>query len=436
MADLILRAGTTITTPSRPGELGGYIARNGALSTGTHDDLEASLVMLERGATRVAWLTLDAIGITAELDAQLRSAIGDALDDATLVIAASHSHSAPLGWTGGIHPGNPGHQSVQAADELAERIAALAQAVATQPGISVRAEWASSRAEGVGANRLAPDGPHDDTVGVLALRARDGELRAVLFDFATHPTVLGPANLQWSADWPGAARAALRAALDPPPVIGFLQGAAGDVSTRFTRRADDFDEVARLGALVAVGMLEAIEGGGRPLDSDLQASTAIVTLARRELPSAEVAESAVADAAAALARTPGSPLDPAVRLAQTRHDGARVQRDLAVAQLPPALELPLTAIAVGDVAWVHVPVELFASIGQRIAATSPFAITRVVGYSNGYAGYLADAPAHAAGSYEALSSFFAADAVDHFVDAASDLLAALFHQSLASTEPA
>ncbi len=436
MADLTLRAGTTIVTPSLPGELGGYIARNHAVSTGTHDDLEAALIVLEHASTRVAWLTLDAIGITAELDARIRAAIGDALDDATLVIAASHSHSAPLGWTGAIHPGNPGLRSAQAADELAERVAALARTVVTEAGIPVRAEWGSSRVEGVGTNRLAPDGPHDDTVGVLALRAEDGELRAVLFDFATHPTVLGPGNLQWSADWPGAARAALRAAIGPKPVIGFLQGAAGDVSTRFTRRADDFDEVERLGARVAMGVLGVLERREAPLAAELRASTVVVRLARRALPDPEVAELAVEHAAAALEQTPGSPLDPAVRLAQTRHDGARVQRDLVAAQLPPALDLPLTAVAIGDVAWLHAPVELFASIGQRIASVSPFVATRVVGYSNGYAGYLADSSAHAAGSYEALSSFFAADAVGPFVDAASDLLVALSQPSLASAEPA
>jgi hypothetical protein len=154
------------------------------------------------------------------------------------------------------------------------------------------------------------------------------------------------------------------------------------------------------------------------------------------LPDPQAAELVVEDAATALAQTPGSPLDPAVRLAQTRHDGARVQRDLAAALLPPELDLPLTVVALGDVAWVHVPVELFASVGQRIAAASPFAVTRVVGYSNGYAGYLADPPAHAAGSYEALSSFFAADAVEPFVDAVGGVLTALSHPSLASTEPA
>jgi hypothetical protein len=150
-----------------------------------------------------------------------------------------------------------------------------------------------------------------------------------------------------------------------------------------------------------------------------------VVLDRRALPDAVDAEQAVADAATALAALPGSPLDPAVRLAQTRHDGARVQRDLAAAGLDPRLVLPLTAIAVGDVAWAHVPLELFASLGHRIAEGSPFAATRVIGYSNGYSGYLADDHAHASGSYEALSSFFPAEAGAPLVEAMDALLTTL-----------
>lgn len=411
-----MRAGSAVVTPSQPGELAGYIARNGALSTGTHDELEAALIVLDDGSQRVAWLTLDAIAVTAALDVPLRAAIVEALGDTAVVIAASHSHSAPLGWTGSIHPGNPGRRSDAAAQELVERVGALARSLA--PAVSVRAEWSSAPVAGVGTNRLSPDGPHDSTVGVLALRDADDEVRAVLFDFATHPTVLGPANLRWSADWPGAARAVIRDSLGGA-VVGFLQGAAGDVSSRFTRRSDGFGEVSRLGALVGEGALGALRRG-RPLDGPLRVASGDVTLRRRALPSKEDAEAAVVDAATAI--PDGSPLDPAVRLAQTRHDGARVQRDLAAADLPDALTLPLAVVSLGELAWAYVPVELFASLGASIAAASPFPITRVIGYSNGYTGYLADAAAHASGSYEALSSFFPPEESARLVDAMTDLL--------------
>jgi hypothetical protein len=423
VADLVLRAGSAIITPSEPGELAGYIARAGAVSTGTHDELEASLLVLEDGSTEIAWLTLDAIGATADLVAVLQAAVRASVgESATTIVAASHSHSAPLGWTGGIHPGNPGARSESAVAELVARIASLAESVGRQGRRVVTASWSSDRVPGVGTNRLSPDGPHDDTVGVLTLRDADGPA-AVLFDFATHPTVLGPGNLTWSADWPGAARRALPAGV----VAGFLQGAAGDVSSRFTRRGDGFDEVDRLGGIVGDAVSAAARRSGMPLTSPIRVASSTLVVPRRSLPSVADAERAVVTAAEALAGLGGSPLDPEVRLAQTRNEGARVQRDLAAAQLPDAFELSLTAVAVGDVAWLHVPLELFASVGARIQDASPYPVTRVIGYANGYVGYLADAAAHAAGSYEALSTFFPADAADDLVAAAADLLARTRH---------
>ena len=80
-------------------------------------------------------------------------------------------------------------------------------------------------------------------------------------------------------------------------------------------------------------------------------------------------------------------------------------------------------VALGDVAWAHVPLELFASLGQAVQELSPFETTRVIGYTDGYVGYLADRAAHEAGSYEALSTFFPADAGDLLTGALEGLLA-------------
>jgi hypothetical protein len=115
-------------------------------------------------------------------------------------------------------------------------------------------------------------------------------------------------------------------------------------------------------------------------------------------------------------------LDPRVRIAQTRLDGAMVQQRLAEADPPGTVVLPISATAIGEVAWVHVPVELFASVGERIRTSSPFPRTRVVGYADGYSGYLVDAAAEAAGSYEALSTLFRPDAGERVAAAAHDLL--------------
>jgi hypothetical protein len=90
--------------------------------------------------------------------------------------------------------------------------------------------------------------------------------------------------------------------------------------------------------------------------------------------------------------------------------------------LPPAVELPVTVVALGDDAWLHLPVELFTSLGLAIRAGSPFARTRVVGYTDGYFGYVADRTAHQAGVYEASASLFDAAAGRRLVEASINLL--------------
>jgi hypothetical protein len=63
-------------------------------------------------------------------------------------------------------------------------------------------------------------------------------------------------------------------------------------------------------------------------------------------------------------------------------------------------------VCIGDTAWVHLPVELFTSFGLAIRGSSPVPWTRVIGYTDGYLGYVADEAAHRDGVYEASASQF------------------------------
>jgi hypothetical protein len=71
---------------------------------------------------------------------------------------------------------------------------------------------------------------------------------------------------------------------------------------------------------------------------------------------------------------------------------------------------------------VHQPHELLATIALRIRAGSPFAATRVIGYTDDYFGYVADAQAHRHGVYEAASGLFDVDGSEQLCQAAIDLL--------------
>jgi hypothetical protein len=110
------------------------------------------------------------------------------------------------------------------------------------------------------------------------------------------------------------------------------------------------------------------------------------------------------------------------RIALTRYQGAELAARMADSELPDELELPLSVVRLGACTWVHLPVELFASIGLEIRAGSTFAHTRVVGYTDEYFGYVCDEQAEKDGVYEALSSVFDAAAGLRLRDAALRLL--------------
>jgi len=81
--------------------------------------------------------------------------------------------------------------------------------------------------------------------------------------------------------------------------------------------------------------------------------------------------------------------------------------------LPAVRTLPVSLVEVGDRRWLHLALEVCATLGAEISAGDP--ALRVVGYSDSYGGYVADAASHLAGHYEALASFFDASSSEYLV---------------------
>jgi hypothetical protein len=415
MSELLLAAASLDVTPPPGHRLDGYAARAG-VATGTADSLRATMIWLSTAdSPGVLWLSLDAIAVGSSLAAELSAAAGAAagIPPECVVVCASHTHSGPTGWTGQIHPVIPALREPSLVEPLVAAVGSAA--LERRP---VRASWRSVEVVGVGTNRHRKNGPHDNTAGVLTLHSLDGTLAAALLDFACHPTTYGPDNLLYSADWPGAARKAI----GPDVVVGFLQGAAGDVSPRFTRQGRGAAEVDRLGGLLAAQVTEALAKPGLDLPSvapTIRRTTA--SLKMRDLPTPLEAEEIVAKAEAGVQ---GGLDHPAVRIAQTRLEGARGQARMAAASLPPFLDLSLSVVTLGPVAWVHLPVELFAIHGTYLQTDSPHPITRVIGYADGYYGYVVDPDAATNGTYEALITFFDQPTTQSLLATATELLAA------------
>jgi hypothetical protein len=224
------------------------------------DPLELNALLLRASGQTVAILTADLLFVTAELKARLLDAVGArlGLDEASLLVAASHTHTAPAvdpskPRLGACDPGYAALVQQRAADLLARlgtidpvpchvdyRTGSADHAInRRRPGWHTSLRHLPYR--GV-RNAPNPAGPRDETLHVLTFSDPTDRPLAVLWSYACHPIGF-PARTQVSADFPGVVRRALREAHGAELPVLFLQGFAGDVrpretgpTTRFARR--------------------------------------------------------------------------------------------------------------------------------------------------------------------------------------------------------
>ncbi len=390
-AGLRVGAARAVVTPSQPGPLAGYIARGGAVATSTLDELEVAVVVLDVGERAVAWIALDAVAVSERLATEASRIVERVAGrEVPVVFAASHTHSAPAHWLGPFAPGHGDELDEGAVAELLDRLeGAVADAWNTRE--PAQARWCMPTVHGLASRRAYLDAAVDITVGALVVTAGD-RVTAVLVDVPCHATVLGPDNLAWSADWPGGLRRELRRR-HPGAVVAFLNGASGDLSTRFTRTAATPAEAERLGALVADAVLAALPESASVEPVLTVHDVALSLPAAHRDPQAARARLAEAEGRRAHAA------DEDAALLQSVVDGARIE--LAVAEAPVADPVEVTArlVRLGHVTWAALPFEVFSSTAAALGGeVGPL---RVVGCAGPYQGYLPDASAFADDTYEA-----------------------------------
>lgn len=86
------------------------------------------------------------------------------------------------------------------------------------------------------------------------------------------------------------------------------------------------------------------------------------------------------------------------------------------------IDIPLNAFAIGDVAFVAAPYEMFDSNGKFVKDNSPFAMTFVSSCTNGYNHYIPSEPTFAYGGYEVGKSMVAAGSGEKLADTMVSML--------------
>jgi uncharacterized phosphosugar-binding protein len=421
-------------TPNVPIRLGGY-GPEPTIGRHVHDSLEARALALSDGTCHAVIVVADLIQVDSRLAEMVRARVREKCPAALQLliwVAATHTHGGPyLGDSVVPHASSAVIDPAALADHLAD---AAVEAITGEQTVTAR--WTSGPVDQVAGNRDHPDTISDISLDLLLLYKSDQDARpsAVLGSFPAHPTVLGAANDAVTADLPGAFRQALghrfaEAGDGSAPWITLATGAAGDISTRHTRRGQDFAELARLGGVLAgrawelIGKAERIIPTGEPLIE--QWLTRNVPMEIKRFPS----ESELTDYEENLrreqaeARAAGD--EGLVRTLHTALQGTARVREIMDQAKGLQLTAEIAALRLGPLSLVAVPGELYNELGTKLRRTTGGPVM-VIGYCNGHVGYLPTAASYERPDYEVFSSLIAPGNAERLVDRLEEALHLLF----------
>ena len=346
---------------------------------GIHDRLYARAIVVDDGSAQAAIVVCDLIGFSheywKEISARLSEATGIPVE--RILLAGTHTHGAPA--LGPVTEDEQGGEQTAYISELEAKIQEAArQAQANlQPA---RMGFGSGRAS-VNMNRRArmaegdwwlgnnPEGPSDKTVAVVKFETLAGEPIAFLVNYAVHGTVLGPKNLQITADLPGAVSRWVEEHSGDKAVAIYTAGASGDQDPIY-RVGTDFGQQAILGRIVGEEVL-------RVAGSIRTSSAARLSAAQR------------------VVSCPGRKPEGG---AQRRKDGNYAFQDAD------PVDIRLSVLMLNHIAVTGVSGEVLTLIGTRLKKESPFSATIVVTHANGSSGYLPDDAAYDQASYEIVTT--------------------------------
>lgn len=241
--------GRATITPEVPVYLAGFSARTEPATT-VHDDLEAIALVIACGDQRFCLIVCDLLGMSPDVAATVRAAVGDAieLDHDRVLTACTHTHTGPSVLRGGERLGWPTPPAYIDALVAGCVTAARAAHAAIEPAALFHGRAPLPADASMNRRGL----PYHPTFAVLDARRPDGTRVGTLANIGIHPVALGVQCLAVSTDWVGPFRAALAEATGGDAML--LQGALGDVNPRDPHQHDaegDYDHAAALGRSLA-----------------------------------------------------------------------------------------------------------------------------------------------------------------------------------------
>ena len=424
-----------ITLPLGTG-LAGYFAPRYA--TDVRDPMSLNAIALSDGEQTALLITADALGMRYMFCDEVRELIEEktGVPADHVIINALHQHTSfvmrPKGGTCALEDKTYidvlyrkfADVAKMAVDDLADATLCVSIAPATAPLSFIRRyRMKDGRVlTNPGSDKyvgqiVEPAGRSDNDVRLLRF-LREGKKEIALVNFCTHPDVIGGSKI--SADWPGFVRRFVEEEHDTHCLL--VNGFQGDVNhinfqipkeERFPA-GSGYQHSEYMGRVIADTVNLIWDKGEAKADSAVRAAqTAIYNQTR--IDGAEDYEicKPIYDE---FMKTFKIPEDAAIK------DLAYLRRVVEMRTDPIFRRVPVSAITVGDVAFVGLGGEPFSHYAEAIREGVPDKFVISVCCANGFEGYLPTAAAFREGGYEATASAFTPDLEQQCVSAAVELL--------------
>jgi neutral ceramidase len=283
-------AARTEITPTQPIWMAGYGSRTRPAEGKEMSLWIKALALEDAQGHRAIILTSDLLGFPQSIYQHTCAALKEkfALEPDQVLLSASHTHCGPV-LRGALYDVYPLDDTQIA---LIDKYSADLEARVVETVGAALADLAPARlAAGQGTagfavnrrNNLEPDvpqligqgalkGPVDHSVPVLAVCLPGGKLKAVLFGYACHNTVMD--FNRWCGDYAGFAQIALEKS-HPDATAMFFMGCGGDQNP-LPRRQLQLGE--RYGNMLAAAVEEALLAPPRRLAPELRTTMEMVTL--------------------------------------------------------------------------------------------------------------------------------------------------------------
>lgn len=365
--------GERIITPEQGIDLAGYGYYLNRKSGTVLDNLKIRAAALTFGEKTSILVSCDLLGFTVQKSDEMRRRIADefSLPQSHILLACTHTHTAPATLPLiGCGEENPDYVV------FAEQQVYKAVCQAMDDRKPAKFSYGSVVIEPIGWNRRDNSFEHIDPVlGVLICTRKDRKI--YLANYACHPVTLGPVS-KVSADWPGAVVSKME---ESGASCLVFQGFCGDINPVVFGSGTE-EDISLYGILLTRKICLAEKDSMVFNQPSLYAVERRISLPLNVLSLASIEEE--------LKKTGDKSVS--CRRAMERWASLANKRRENLAAEPYLPDIPIQALAIGDMKIIGIPGEAFCEYGLKLREDCPNLFP--VGYANGNVGYIPTADAY------------------------------------------